>query len=233
MEILKVLVGSRAHGLDGPNSDWDWRGVFVTPTRELLTLKAMETKPKGVHWVEGAAEDNTSYELGHFLHLAVKSNPSVLEVFRAPVVDSTPLGRELLELFPYVWSSRRVLEAFVGYSRNQRKKMFDDRYETRDRKWKYAVAYVRVLLQAQQLLRTGDMSLEVPAEWRQKLGEIKNGLWSVGGVVDVADSLKTGVHDAYERCREDGTENFTDAARLDEFLLEARRENWDADIGHG
>ena len=42
----------------------------------------------------------------------------------------------------------------------------------------------------------------------------------------------TGTGDAYERCQEDGSENFTDAARLDEFLLGVRKEHWDAGVGH-
>ncbi len=225
-QILKVLVGSRAHGLNRADSDYDYRGVFLTPTEEHLKLKSIETKPKGVHWVEGEREDDTSYELGHFLHLATKSNPSILEVFVAPIVGGTALGHDLRALFPYVWSSRRVLEAFVGYSRNQQKKMFDDKYESRDRKWKYAVAYIRVLLQAQQLIRTGTMSVVVPAEWKQPLIDIKNGEWSIGHVVDVANQLKVGVYDAYERCQEDDSENFANLDKLDEFLLKVRKENW-------
>jgi predicted nucleotidyltransferase len=31
--ILTVVVGSSAYGLDGPESDYDRRGVFVAPTR--------------------------------------------------------------------------------------------------------------------------------------------------------------------------------------------------------
>ena len=29
--ILKVLTGSRAYGLETPESDYDYHGVFVTP----------------------------------------------------------------------------------------------------------------------------------------------------------------------------------------------------------
>ena len=37
-EILKVLVGSRAHELHNKNSDYDYRGVFVLPTSEIFSL---------------------------------------------------------------------------------------------------------------------------------------------------------------------------------------------------
>lgn len=36
--ILKVLVGSHAHGLAGPDSDRDFRSIFVMPTVELFRL---------------------------------------------------------------------------------------------------------------------------------------------------------------------------------------------------
>jgi predicted nucleotidyltransferase len=32
-QILKVLVGSRAHDLYTEDSDYDYRGVFIYPTR--------------------------------------------------------------------------------------------------------------------------------------------------------------------------------------------------------
>lgn len=36
--ILKVIVGSQAHGLATPASDFDYRGVFVVPTKEILCV---------------------------------------------------------------------------------------------------------------------------------------------------------------------------------------------------
>src|SRR5689334_6322099 len=36
--ILRVLVGSHAHGLAGPESDKDFRSVFAMPTMEMFRL---------------------------------------------------------------------------------------------------------------------------------------------------------------------------------------------------
>jgi len=228
-QILKVLVGSRAHGLAQADSDYDYRGVYVTPTSQLLKLGSGGYK--GVHWVEGEKEDDTAYEIGHFLHLATKSNPTILEVFGGPIAETTPLGTELRNLFPLVWDSRRVVDAFGGYSLNQRKKMLDDKYEFRERKWKYACAYIRTLLQGIYLLRTGEIVVEVTTlpsnrKWRDDLLEIKKGEWSVGKIVDTAEQLKTGLYDAYERAQEEGRENHTDLDAINAFLLKVRKEYW-------
>ena len=118
-------MGSHAHGLAIETSDYDYRGVFVAPTRDFFSLGG---KPVDTNWIEGEKEDDTSWEIGHFLKLAIHSNPSILEVFVAPVVESTPEGEQLRALFPYVWSSKKVYNSFLGYSKNQQKKMLEYKY---------------------------------------------------------------------------------------------------------
>src|SRR2546429_619841 len=116
--ILKTIVGSQAHGLANENSDYDYRGVFVVPTSEILRIGG---SVKETNWIEGN-EDDTSWEIGKFLLMATKCNPTVLETFLAPVKTSSPLGDELRTLFPHVWNSNDVKNAFIGYGINQRKK---------------------------------------------------------------------------------------------------------------
>ena len=231
IQILKVLVGSRAHGLHRADSDYDYRGVYVASTSQLLKIGGGGYKPTS--WLEGDKEDDTSYEIGHFLHLATKSNPSILEVFAGPTIEdgTTPLGMELRELFPFIWDSRRVVDAFGGYSLNQRKKFLDDKYEFRSRKWKYACAYIRTLLQGIHLLNTGEMTIGVSTwpenrNWRDRLLEVKQGKWSVGKVVDTAEQLRVGLYDAFERAQEQGRENHTNLDKINEFLLKVRKGYW-------
>lgn len=169
IEILRCLVGSYAHSLATPESDYDYRSVYIIPTSELLKLGP--NSYKATSWVEGENEDNTGWEIGHFLHLATHSNPSILEVFKAPIVETgntilNPIpyntyGEQLIKLFPYVWSSKGVYDAFKGYSHNQHKKMFDEKEEFVRRKNKYAVAHLRVLLQGIELLTTGTFSVKI------------------------------------------------------------------------
>ena len=215
--LLKVLVGSHAHGLATPESDRDYRGVFIVPTSDLLRLGS---STKTVQWIEGN-EDDTSYELGHFLYLATKSNPSILEVFKAPVVETTSEGEALRNLFPYVWSSKGVFAAFDGYSLNQRKKFLSDEEQFSVRRWKYAVAYIRVLLQGISLLSTGDFSLEVGSD-QSALRSIKNGEWKKGTIIDFAESLREQLKLSFSR----NPDKTADLEVVNDFLLQLRKASW-------
>lgn len=110
-ELLKVVVGSQAHGLAGPTSDYDYRGVFAVPTVELLKIGGEDIKHTA--WIEGK-DDDTSWEIGKFLFLATKCNPTILEAFLAPVVHADPFSEELRSFFPSVWNSIGVKNAFIG-----------------------------------------------------------------------------------------------------------------------
>jgi uncharacterized protein len=216
--LLKALVGSQAHGLASPESDYDWRGVFAHPTSEILSL-APNTRT--TVWIEGK-EDDTSWEVGHFLFLATKCNPSVLEIFVSTHWTADEWGEELRHLFSYLWNSRGVRDAFVGYGLNQRKKFLDDKDR---RAGKYAVAYLRSLFCAQQLLSTGIFSLSVvgtPIEeacrnWRE-------GWFSKGEVIQTCADWEEEVRKAYDA----NPNKEADLAPVNDYLLRFRKANWDA-----
>ena len=223
--ILKALVGSRSHGLHNADSDYDYRGVFVSPTSEILKLGA---KYKSNSWFEGK-EDQTMYEIGHFLHLATKCNPSILEVFKAPrqpiaytkdeIQRLEIWGAKLKALFPYVWNPIGVFEAFRGYAHNQRKKMFDKKD---GRQAKFAVAYLRTLINLCDLLRTGNFSVEIKDEAiRQDLLRIKAGNFKPGEVVDLAEELLKEAEVLRDQCTHE-----PDIDKVNEFLLQIRKEFW-------
>lgn len=216
-EILKVLVGSRAHGLNHETSDFDYRSVFWTPTCDLLKVGA---KPKSTQWLEGDI-DNTSWELGNFLNLATHCNPTILEVFLGPVQTSVgSAGYELRALFPSVWNSTGVKNAFVGYGLNQRKKFLDDKDNRRE---KYAVAYLRTLYNALELLKTGTFSVRmVDTEIFPTLVRWRKGEFETGEVIDTTAQWANKVEWAYNSVPHQETD--TDAVNA--FLLEFRRNHW-------
>lgn len=222
--ILKTIVGSTAHGLASADSDVDYRGVYIIPTKEILSLGF---KYKGSHWLEGQAEDNTSYELGHFLSLAMNCNPSILEVFKAPLArvqdddDENSIlqnyGMELRELFPCVWNPQGVYDAFVGYGLSQQKKMLDNHL---DRWKKYAIAYLRTLYNLNDLLTKKDFSLFVPeGEFRNKLIEIKEGKWTVGDIINEANHMI-----ALAKVNKENCINEPNYEKVNNFLISIRKE---------
>lgn len=217
-QILKVLVGSRAHGLATEQSDYDYRGVFVHPTSQILSLGE---KPKTTSWIEGA-EDNTSWEIGHFLSLAVQCNPAILEVFAAPVVDSDRGGDgwAMRQLFPYIWEPKKVRDAFIGYGLNQRKKFLDDKDK---RACKYAVAYLRTLYQGYLLLDTGQLHVDLSAypAVLHHLKQWRAGNFTVGEVMEECLHWQKMVEEAARKCS-----HKPDHAKVNDFLLEVRKDFW-------
>ncbi len=228
--LFKCLVGSRAHGLNDPDSDYDYRGVFVVPTAEILRIGA---KPKATHRTEGEADD-ASWEVGHFLRLAAKCNPTVLEAFCAPRAHSMEnaagsvdqgariWGDRLRGLFPKVWNARGVYDAFRGYSMDQRKKFLEGR-DGRPRK--FATAWVRTLWQGCVLLRTGQLpvSLEKFPAMRRRLLSIRRGELSEGELIAAAEYWESEITRSYEA----NPSKATDLEAVNGLLLEIRKEFWD------
>ncbi len=211
--ILKVLVGSRAHRLHSETSDYDYRAVYVLPTSKILSLNY---KYKANEWVEGGI-DNTAYEIGHFLKLAIHCNPSILEVFKAPIVEANEDGHKLRKIFPYIWNPKRAFDAFIGYTYNQRKKFLEKRD---NRQNKFAVAYIRTLINLIDLLEHGTFELEVNF-LRKELENFKRGYYTVGEVIDLAERLTIMAKDRLSKCKHE-----PDIDKVNAFLLNIRKKYW-------
>jgi predicted nucleotidyltransferase len=230
-DLLKTIVGSQAHGLATKSSDFDYRGVFIVPTSELLKLGQTV---KTTSWIEGH-DDDTSWEVGHFLNMAVHCNPTALETFLAPVAnlkDGIPddelkmfnlYGQPLRELFPYVWNANDVKNAFIGYGVNQRKKFFENKDS---RAPKYAAAYARVLYNAQELLNTGTFTIKIAdTEIGETVKKFKNGEYTPGEVIQTCWDLETKVLQAFKSGKFKNKE--TDIRPVNEYLLKIRKDFWE------
>jgi predicted nucleotidyltransferase len=210
--ILKVRVGSHAHGLAGPDSDVDSRAVLVIPTTALFRV---DYRPASPQWTKGD-DDEAAWEVGRFLFLATRCHPLILETFLAPIVTADTWGQELRSLLPTVWTPRLVFDSFVAYAANQRKK-FLDRKDNRPEK--YAVAYLRVLYNLGELLQTGTFTVRiVETPLGEIIGRIKRGDYRPGEVIDVAEALLQEAADRRDRCRHQ-----PDLPTVDEYLIRVRK----------
>lgn len=166
--IYSCVMGSRAFGLATDGSDTDRRGVFLAPTALFWRFEKPPTH------VEGPAQEQFSWELERFCELALRANPNILECLHSPLmehVDAT--GRELLSLRD-AFLSRRAHETFARYALGQRKKLEADVRQHGAPRWKHAMHLLRLLMSCRDLLRTGELTIDV-GEQREPLLAVKRG----------------------------------------------------------
>lgn len=153
--VLKGVVGSTAYGLNREGSDIDKLGVFVAPTREILSLHppqqtVVQTKP-----------DLTMHEVGKFVALALKCNPTILELlFLDQYEERSIWGNLLIEKRAHFLSERYVRAAYGGYALQQANKLLNRKDDPRSKK--HARHCFRLLRQGRELLATGQLTVKVP-----------------------------------------------------------------------
>jgi len=74
--VLECISGSRAYGLDTPDSDI--KGVFILPKRDFYSLNYISQ-------VSNETNDIVFYELGRFIELLSQNNPNILELLNTPL----------------------------------------------------------------------------------------------------------------------------------------------------
>ena len=222
LTILSVVIGSRAYGIHNENSDTDIRSVVITPTSELLSVQKTNFEVKSKHKQEDG-QDDVSYEIGHFLHLAIASNPTILEIFVCPVKTITPLGYELRDLFPYVWSSQGVRNAFMGYSTNQVKRAKEGGGGLPDkRNRKFLMAYIRTLIFGGYLLTYGTLPIPLDEDVKKLLLDIKSGEIKPAAVMKLGEIYAGTLINAFNNA----PVKLSDITKVNEFLLRVRKDNW-------
>lgn len=166
--ILRVVVGSRAYGLDDAGSDVDTRGVYLPPASLHWSLYGVPEQ------LESPGTDEVYWELQKFLGMALKANPNILEVLNTPLVEAeTALGAELrAERHRFV--SRMVFQTYNGYVLSQFRKMEQDLRTTGAPRWKHAMHLLRLLLSGATILREGTVPVRMDAH-RDALRAIRRG----------------------------------------------------------
>jgi predicted nucleotidyltransferase len=167
--ILEGITGSRAYGLDTENSDTDIKGVFVTPTSKVLGLfPPPET-------VDHTKPDVSYHEVAKFIRLALKGNPTILELlFLEGYTKLTKAGKMLVDNRDK-FLSNVIRKSYGGYALSQAHKLTARGGEsfssqTKNRYAKHARHCFRLIQQGKELLETGRLVVRVPN--REELFEI-------------------------------------------------------------
>lgn len=117
--LLAGVVGSHAYGLNTPTSDVDRMSIAAAPTASLVGLAVV---PEREWTVQRHDPDHVVHEAGKFARLAVKCNPSVVELLYLPdelYERITPRGAELIGIRSAFLSADAVRDAFLGYAGGQ------------------------------------------------------------------------------------------------------------------
>jgi len=172
--LLRGITGSVAYGLNTPESDVDRQGVFAVPTEKLLGLHPP------AQTIDGHDPDITCHDAGKFLSLALKANPTILELLWLPedlYEIRTPLGDKLIGIRQCFLSRKMVRNAYLGYATQQFKRLEsrgDGTFSSdlRKRTAKHARHLARLLTQGWQLYSTGTFSVRLDdPEWYRQFGE--------------------------------------------------------------
>jgi predicted nucleotidyltransferase len=211
--IYRCVVGSRAFGLDTESSDVDRRGIYLPSADLQWSLFGVPEQ------LENEEAQETYWELGKFLRLALKANPGILECLYTPVIEeATELVRELLSI-RHIFLSKLVYQTYNGYVLSQFKKLEQDLRARGAIKWKHAMHLIRLLLSGITIMREHVVPVRVE-EHREQLLRIRRGelTW------EEVDGWRLDLHHEFDEAFSATTlPERPDFDRANAFLLKARR----------
>ncbi len=108
--VFRTVVGSQAYGTSTPESDTDYKGVYLQPVEELVSFGYVEQHEFG--------KDDVMYEGRRFLQLLESANPTVLELLFSPddcVVVSRPAFQVVIDRRK-AFLTKRCAKSFGGYA---------------------------------------------------------------------------------------------------------------------
>lgn len=234
-EILRGLVGSTAHGtgIDG-QEDRDEMGVFVEPKENVFGLTSID------HYIFRTAEegqrsgpndlDLTLYSLRKFTRLAASGNPSILLLLWLPsYLHQTTVGRMLVDI-RQSFVSKEAGKKFLGYLVSQKMRLTGERSRNVSRPelvgqfgydTKFAMHALRLGLQGQEFLETGNISVPVRQPDRALLLDVRYGRMNHDQAVATIERAEADLRSSVEACTIKA-----DIARINHFLIEAHEAHW-------
>ena len=114
---FEYIRGSHAYGLNTETSDVDMGGVFILPNDYLMGLRS--------HYIEQVSDDKNDtvyYELGRWIELLMKSNPTALESLFIPerciVGKVHPTVQYIIDNRD-MFLTKECLKPLISYSKSQ------------------------------------------------------------------------------------------------------------------
>ena len=127
-KLVFMIFGSQLYGTNTPESDTDYKGVFMPPYKEILLNRI--PKSININTKKGGQTKNTSedtdtevYSLHYFIKLACEGQTVALDMLHAPenmILETSEIWKEIVKNRKLFYTKN--LSAFVGYARRQASK---------------------------------------------------------------------------------------------------------------
>lgn len=120
--VAKMKFGSHLYGLDTPQSDVDYKGIYIPTLKEILLCDYPKTikQSTGGHYEKNKPGDidDEVMALSRFVDLAVKGETMAIDMLHCqnPIITS-PIWEELVENRKRFYT--RNMSAYVGYCKRQ------------------------------------------------------------------------------------------------------------------
>jgi predicted nucleotidyltransferase len=122
LDLQRVIVfmefGSRLYGTATPESDSDFKGVFMPSSDEILLGNAQNSLHGNVS--DGSATDTELYSLHYFIKLACQGQTVAFDMLHAPpqnLLANSPVWLEIISNRHKFYSKK--MNAFTGYAKQQ------------------------------------------------------------------------------------------------------------------
>lgn len=159
--VLVGVGGSHAYGLATDQSDVDYRGCYVAPTRQFFGLE----RPPETY--DRHDPDMALHEVAKLFRLALGANPTVLELFYYDTYVVQNAVGKLIVFRRDLFISEKIRATHAGFATSQLNRLMrredDGTLSTKDPKKiaKHARHLLRLIQQAERALTTGVFDIKV------------------------------------------------------------------------
>lgn len=183
--IFLAVTGSRAYGLETPESDVDIRGIYLKSSKELLGFE----QPAQVRKLNSTDADSVIWSLEHAIRCVIKGDANVLEAIHSPHKYIIP-GNEgaaewlLSDHFKQLTVTKRAIRGYLGFTAAQKLRWIKgnnkpgskrtERINKHGYDSKNAAHAYRSIRMAHKMTTTNKFSLDC-REFKDKFLAIKNG----------------------------------------------------------
>ena len=131
MFLLKSVFGSRLYGTSTPQSDTDFKGLFLPTPEEILLGRTIKSKTftTGDDSSRNTKDDIDTeyYSLHYFIELLIKGDTGAIDMLHTPIDQIEFHNRFGYDIWMYIYENRKRfytsnMSAYVGYVMKQASK---------------------------------------------------------------------------------------------------------------